>query len=158
MNRAVTIEKAIASDAAEIAAMVGELLGEITDVVGAPVFSFDLAATTNRLRDFIECKKYFVLVARHDNSIVGFITLYEGCALYAGGSFGVIPELYVRPPYRSKNVGRHLVSDAKRFGGSRGWSRLEVTTPPLPHFEKSLAFYEREGFSVTGGRKLKVDL
>jgi GNAT superfamily N-acetyltransferase len=158
MDRAVTIDKAIASDAAEIAAMVGELLSEIMDIVGAPVFRFDLTATTNRLREFIEHKKYFVFVARRDNSMIGFIALYEGHALYAGGSFGVIPELYVRPPYRSKDVGQHLVSDAKCFGASRGWPRLEVTTPPLPHFEKALAFYEREGFSVTGGRKLKVDL
>lgn len=158
MGTTLTIHKATASDAEETAAMVGELLGEIMYIVGAPVFSFDLAATANRLRDFIEHEKYFVFVARHDNSTVGFITLYEGYALYAGGAFGVIPELYVRPPYRSKDVGRHLVSDAKRFGCSRGWSRLEVTTPPLPDFKKTLDFYEREGFSITGGRKLKVDL
>lgn len=31
-------------------------------------------------------------------------------------------------------------------------------TPPLPHFDKTLAFYEREGFAVTGGRKLKATL
>jgi hypothetical protein len=42
------------------------------------------------------------------------------------------------------------------FGKARGWKRLEVTTPPLPQFEKTLAFYEREGFAITGGRKLKV--
>jgi len=39
-----------------------------------------------------------------------------------------------------------------------GWTRLEVTTPPLPQFDKTLAFYTREGFSITGGRKLKVVL
>jgi hypothetical protein len=33
-----------------------------------------------------------------------------------------------------------------------------VTTPPLPPFEKTLAFYEREGFAIAGGRKLKVAL
>jgi GNAT superfamily N-acetyltransferase len=158
MNRAFTVDKATARDAAEVAAMVGELLGEIMDVIGAPVFSFDLAAATERLRDFIGREKYFVFIARRGDSLLGFITLYEGYALYAGGSVGVIPELYVRRPYRSMDVGRHLVSDAKRLGLSRGWPRLEVTTPPLPHFERSLAFYEREGFSVTGGRKLKINL
>ena len=35
---------------------------------------------------------------------------------------------------------------------------LEVTTPPLPQFDKTLAFYEREAFAITGGRKLKVVL
>jgi hypothetical protein len=55
-------------------------------------------------------------------------------------------------------VGLRLVSEAKAFGSSRGWSSLEVTTPPLPQFDRTLAFYEREGFSIAGGRKLKVVL
>jgi len=45
---------------------------------------------------------------------------------------------------------------ARAFGASKGWTRLEVTTPPLPAFERTLAFYEREGFAITGGRKLKT--
>jgi hypothetical protein len=48
-----------------------------------------------------------------------------------------------------------LLEQAVAFGASRGWTRVEVTTPPLPQFEKTLAFYEREGFAITGGRKLK---
>jgi GNAT superfamily N-acetyltransferase len=115
--------------------------------------------TTARLRDFLGREKYFVFVARDDRgNAVGFVSLCESHALYAEGSFGTIPELYVRPARRSKNVGRSLVSAAKGFGLSRGWKRLEVTTPPLPQFDKTLAFYEREGFAITGGRKLKVAL
>jgi hypothetical protein len=57
-----------------------------------------------------------------------------------------------------KAVGFRLVSGAKKFGVSRGWKRLEVTTPPLPQFDRTLEFYDREGFVITGGRKLKVAL
>ena len=89
---------------------------------------------------------------------VGFITLYEGHALYAEGAFGTIPELFVRSEFRSQHVGQRLVEQAKTFANSRGWKRLEVTTPPLPQFDKTLAFYEREAFTITGGRKLKVVL
>jgi GNAT superfamily N-acetyltransferase len=92
------------------------------------------------------------------NKAVGFIAFYESYALSAEGAFGTIPELYVRPEFRSKGLGLRLVSQAKAFGPSRGWGRLEVTTPPLPQFDRTLAFYEREGFSITGGRKLKVAL
>jgi hypothetical protein len=28
----------------------------------------------------------------------------------------------------------------------------------LPQFDRTLAFYEREGFAISGGRKLKVSL
>ena len=139
--------------------MVGELLSEIMSAIGVNVFNFSLEETTIRLKDFLNRDKYFVFVARNDiENVIGFVALYESHALYAEGSFGTIPELYVRPEYRSKNIGRRLVSEAKSFGISRGWKRLEVTTPPLPQFEKTLAFYEHESFAVTGGRKLKVAL
>ncbi len=51
-----------------------------------------------------------------------------------------------------------LLDAAREYGVRHGWTRLEVTTPPLPQFDRALAFYEREGFSISGGRKLKVAL
>jgi GNAT superfamily N-acetyltransferase len=139
--------------------MVGELLNEIMTTVGIQVFHFNLSETTARLKDFIDQEKYFVFVAQSKNAgMVGFIALYESYALYAEGAFGTIPELFVRPGFRSQNVGKSLVEQTNIFGRSRGWKRLEVTTPPLPQFDKTMAFYEREGFAVTGGRKLKVAL
>ena len=159
MTANITIEKATADDSREIAAMVGELLGEITNAIGVQAFNFDLEETTGRLKDFLDREKYFVFVARKESGhAVGFVALYESHALYAEGTFGTIPELYVRPEYRSNHVGFRLMSDARSFGTSRGWKRLEVTTPPLPQFDKTPAFYEREGFAVTGGRKLKLAL
>jgi GNAT superfamily N-acetyltransferase len=153
------IQRAVANDAAEIAVMVGELLTEIMARVGIQAFNFDLAETTMRLEDFLNREKYFVFVARdRNNKPAGFIALYERFALYAEGAFGTIPELYVRPEFRSNKLGLRLVYEAKTFGSSRGWSRLEVTTPPLPQFDRTLEFYEREGFSITGGRKLKAAL
>ncbi len=159
MNANFTIQRAIASDAPEVAVMVGELLAEIMNAIGVQAFNFDLGDTTSRLQDFLSRDKYFVFVARGGNgNPAGFVALYESYALYAEGAFGTIPELYVRPEYRTNRLGLRLVSQAKTFGASRGWTRLEVTTPPLPQFDRTLAFYEREGFAITGGRKLKVSL
>lgn len=155
----ITIQRATTDDVNAVAAMVGELLAEIMNATGVQAFNFDLDETIARLKDFLDREKYFVFVARNNNgNAVGFMALYECHALYAEGSFGTIPELYVRPEYRSMNVGLRLVSTAKSFGISQGWKRLEVTTPPLPQFDNTLAFYEREGFAITGGRKLKVAL
>jgi len=159
MSAAFTIEQAMSSDAQDIAVMVGELLTEIMNAIGVQAFNFDLVETTARLKDFIDREKYFVFVARSGTgSPIGFIALYESYALYAEGAFGTIPELYVRPEHRKNGFGLQLVSQAKSFGASRNWTRLEVTTPPLPQFDKTLAFYEREGFAISGGRKLKVSL
>jgi GNAT superfamily N-acetyltransferase len=159
MSENFTIHRATAGDTKEVAVMVGELLAEIMDAIGEQAFHFDLAETASRLTDFLDRENYFVFMALSESGqSAGFIALYESYALYAEGAFGTIPELYVRPEYRSNGLGIRLVAEAKSFGASRGWKRLEVTTPPLPQFERALAFYEREGFSITGGRKLKIGL
>lgn len=155
----ISILRASTNDAREVAIMVGELLHEIMSAIGIQAFNFDLDETTDRLTDFIGNGKYFVFFAKGgETSYIGFIALCESYALYAEGAFGSIPELYVRPGFRSQNIGQRLIDQAKSFANSRGWKRLEVTTPPLPQFDKTLAFYEKEGFAITGGRKLKVGL
>ncbi|NTV06161.1 MAG: GNAT family N-acetyltransferase [Chlorobiaceae bacterium] len=159
MSEDFTIQRAIPNDSYEIAVMVGELLAEIMEAIGERAFNFDLGETTSRLEDFLDSEKYFVFVVRSGSGDpAGFIALYESYALYAEGAFGTIPELYVRPEYRTNGLGLRLVSQAKSFGVSRGWTRLEVTTPPLPQFDRTLSFYEREGFAISGGRKLKLSL
>jgi GNAT superfamily N-acetyltransferase len=152
-------ERANAGDSEQVAAMVGELLSEIMETVGSRVFEFDLQQTTARLEDAQARGRYVVFVARASAAqAAGFVALYESFALYAGGVFGTIAEFYVRPQFRSEGVGRQLMSRAKSFGKSCGWTRLEVTSPPVPAFDRTVAFYEREGFAVTGGRKLKTAL
>lgn len=155
-----TIAPAGPDDAEEVATMAGELLAEISRAIGYDAFHFDLDATRVRLQDFLRRGLYFVLVARDPATAaaLGFIALYEAHALYAGGAFGTIAELHVRPAARSHGIGRELLAAARALGSTRGWTRLEVTTPPLPQFERTLAFYEREGFAVSGGRKLRTEL
>ncbi|MFZ5774896.1 MAG: hypothetical protein ACOY3Z_05380 [Thermodesulfobacteriota bacterium] len=73
-----SIHRAIASDAPEIAMMVGELL---TDIM-----------------DFPPAEKYVVFIGREqDDAPGGFIAPSESHALYTEGAFGIMPELYVRP-------------------------------------------------------------
>lgn len=157
MSRQITIQRATEADAAEVAVMVGELLTEIMRLIGEQAFNFDLRETVARLRDFL-AKQYYVVFVAYDSqrNAVGFVALYESHALYAEGAFGTIPELYVRPAFRCGQVGLKLISQAKAYGAVKGWKRLEVTTPPLPQFDRTLGFYQREGFSISGGRKLKL--
>ena len=157
MKADITIQRVTVDDVQEVSVLVGGLLTEIMDAIGVQALNFDLEETTARLEDFLEREKYFAFVSRNGSGhAIGFVALYESHALYAEGSFGTISELYVRPEYRSNNVGLSLITRAKSFGKSRDWTRLEVTTSPLPQFDKTLEFYEREGFAITGGRKLKV--
>lgn len=152
-------ERATEKDAEQVATMVGELLSEIMEAAGSGLFEFDPRQTADRLEDALNSGRYVVLVARTSaERIAGFAALYESFALYAGGAFGTVAEFYVRPQFRSEGVGRRLMSRVKSYGKSLGWTRLEVTSPPLPAFDRTVAFYEREGFEIAGGRKLKTEL
>jgi GNAT superfamily N-acetyltransferase len=154
------ISRAQPVDAAIIAQMVGELLGEIETAIGSKVFSFDAAGTEARARTWLTLGSYtvFIAYAGRGNEVSGFLAVYESFGLYAEGAFGTIPELYVRPAFRSQGIGAGLLAEAREFARSRQWTRLEVTTPPLPQFARTLAFYERHHFSVSGGRKLKMNV
>lgn len=147
-----------ADDAEAIATMVGELLQEIMALVRDKSFGFDCAETVGRARSWIAEGRYTVLLARVEDNRAGVLALYEGYALYTGSVYGTIPEFYVRSAYRSQGIGSALLTEAQRIGRQRGWIRLEFTTPLLPQFDRTLTFYQRNHFTRSGGRKLKLEL
>ena len=153
----IVVKLAYPTHAEWVAQLIGELLREIMDTLGSEEFKFNLIEAKARAADFLERNVYFAFIAWSDdgNQPIGVISLYECHSLYAGGVFGTIAELYVRPEFRSQGIGCSLLESAKDFGKSKSWKRLEVTTPPLPLFQRSLEFYEKQGFAVAGGHKLK---
>jgi GNAT superfamily N-acetyltransferase len=151
----IVIRRATAADAPAIAALAVALTEEISTVCGFRQFDLDVAATGTLCRALLDEGRYLVLLAERDGGLAGFAGLSEGRALYAGGAIGTLEELYVAPDCRSAGVGAALLNAVHALAGESGWRRLEVCTPPLPPFERSLAFYERHGYAITGGRKLR---
>ncbi len=94
-------------------------------------------------------------LATLDAKLLGVIVLNECAAIYAGGKFGEITELYVLPEYRSRGVAAKLVEAAEHYAINRGWKRLEVGTPGQPAWDRTLKFYMREGFEEVGTRLRK---
>ena len=74
------------------------------------------------------------------------------CASLYAGHFGEITELYVKPECRSAGVGAGLIEAAIAAARARSWSRLEVGTPELPTWDRTAAFYKRNGFIEVGAR------
>ena len=145
----IEIKKASSNDSLELSILTGELLQEIMDKIDVKAFNFNQVETQKRAVD---------LLSKDGDKSVGFISMYESYALYSEGAYGTIPELYIKPEYRSLNIGKDLLSKAKEFAGIKKWKRLEVTTPPLPEFDRTLSFYESNSFEISGGRKLKADI
>jgi len=143
-----------------LSVLVGELLNEIMENIGINVFKFNRKETEARAGRLISDGKYWVFVAREatTKNVIGFVSLYESYALYSEGAYGTMPELYVTKNWRSKLVGQMLLNEVMKFAKEKGWHRIEVTTPPLPEFDRTLNFYQTNGFEITGGRKLKVDI
>lgn len=156
----ITMTLASPRDAEALSVLTGKLLGEIMERIQQAVFRFDPVATEQRAAELLERGVYRVLLARDVTSdkAVGFLSMYESYALYTEGAYGTIPELYVLPEYRSQGLGTKLLEAARHYGKEQGWTRFEVTTPPLPEFDRTLAFYEGNGFEISGGRKLKCEL
>ncbi|MEZ5359925.1 MAG: GNAT family N-acetyltransferase [Candidatus Zixiibacteriota bacterium] len=115
-----------------------------------------LGDTDKILSDWKEAGNRFTAFAAYDgDKVVGVITLVENFAIYAGGWYGIINELYIEPDYRSKGVGKTLLETVNEYGRRRGWKRIDVTAPPGEAWERTVNFYKREGFVFTGP-KLKV--
>lgn len=151
----IDVRPAVPADAMVIAEMAVALTEEISRQIGAPQFGLDVDVSARQCAEQLAQGRYFAFLALRDGAAVGFAGLSEGCSLYAGGRIGTIQELYVAPDARSDGTGAALLDAIGTLARERCWRRLEVCTPPLPEFARSLAFYERQGFEITGGRKLK---
>lgn len=110
------------------------------------------------IKEILDTKQTDVyLIYNHNNEPIGIITLTETQAIYAGGKYGVIDEMFVVPGYRSKNIGTQLIQNIKNIAIAKGWKRIDVTAPTEERWKRTVAFYEKNGFAFTGP-KLKFRL
>ncbi|MEP4035916.1 GNAT family N-acetyltransferase [Pseudophaeobacter sp.] len=135
------------ADCRLVAGFVAALLEELSG--GERYDPDDLLEVT---ADLLAGEEVVGLLAYEGDQPLGLIMLNQCAAIYAGGLFGEITELYVVPDQRSNGVAQKLLLAARDLGRARGWKRLEVGAPNQPQWQRSLQFYQREGFLVTGPR------
>jgi GNAT superfamily N-acetyltransferase len=128
---------------------VADLLAALFEEVGHTPEASQIAAIFDNIE--ADDRHSTLLALDGDGDAIGVLTVAETLSIYAGGYIGVINELYVVPAYRSEGVGKILLDAAKDLASDRDWQRLEVTTPG-DEYEKTLRFYEREGFFKIGPR------
>ncbi|WP_168789698.1 GNAT family N-acetyltransferase [Paraburkholderia aromaticivorans] len=140
------------TDARSVAHLVEELLVELHNGELEPADRVSVAEAV-----LTQTSRSFGYLALDGDSPVGVLLMTEGMAIYAGGAFGQITELYVRPEWRSGGLAAALVREAAKFGKERGWKRLDVGAPGQPRWARTLAFYLSASFIEVGPR-LRLDL
>lgn len=140
----VTIRRAQMKDAPAIARLVEALLTELSGEEVAPMGPV--------ARQLLAGQQVIGLLAEVDRRVVGVMMLNRCAAIYAAGAFGEISELYVEPSFRCRGVAAKLLDQAREVARREDWTRLEVGAPSQPDWARTLAFYEREGFSEVGPR------
>ena len=80
------------------------------------------------------------ILAKERNVAVGVLTLTQCFSLYAGGEYGVIDEIYVRPEWRGQDIERQLLDEAVAIAQRRGWVRLDVSGPEAERSERADRF------------------
>lgn len=154
----IEIRAAVPADAGVIAGLAIALTNEIIARTGMRYFDLDRPAIEATCARLMTQGAYAALLAERDGRAIGYAGMSVSHALYANGTFGTVQEFYIVPEARSAGTGARLLDAVRDYGRRHGWTRLELCTPPLPEFDRALAFYERNGFEVTGGRKMKAML
>lgn len=139
----------------EIAQLAVCLTEEIIERTGMKHFDVDIALAEKLCHKFLDQEKYHVIAALEGQKVVGFGALCQSYSLYAEGAFGILQEFYVRPEYRNLDIGQGLIEQIKKFAKDQLWKRIELCTPPLPEFDRTVSFYQDNGFERTGGYKMK---
>lgn len=152
---AIALRQAEAKDAGLVADLIHTLVGELDPgrADSQLLASYRKAAAAHIGK---ESGYWAILAEAADNGAIGVITLNECTAIYAGGHFGEIPELYIAPAYRSQGVGALLLDGAIAFAKTRGWPRLEVGAPDQPRWQRTVDFYQKQGFVEVGPRLKRV--
>lgn len=143
------IKHASASDSHLVAQQVIKLLAELDAL---EVNSFDLEHYTQVSKKLISDSKITALLAINEDEAIGVLTLNPCCAIYNGGEFGEICELYVKPEFRSAKVGKMLIDEAVNIAQQNGWGRIEVGAPSYAEWGRTIAFYKGYGFEEIGPR------
>jgi len=138
----VVIRRAIAADAAGIAALLGEL-GYPAPAAAIPARLERLAGETGQS----------VLVAQLDGHVVGLASVFTRHDITDDAAFARLAALIVRTDRQGEGIGRALVEAAEVLARAAGCRVIEVTSGD--HRPGAHAFYRRLGFEERPRRFIK---
>jgi GNAT superfamily N-acetyltransferase len=147
------IRAATAEDAPAVAAAIEALLIELG---GERPSAAALEAAARRLAEDPEVGA--LLVAEHEDAIVGILAASWQFALHVPGRYGTIQDLWVHPEWRSRALGRELILALVRRATDIGVPRLEVGLPQetFAQLAATERFYRANDFTPLGPRMRRL--
>ncbi|MEI8288268.1 MAG: GNAT family N-acetyltransferase [Verrucomicrobiota bacterium] len=136
-----TISSAIASDVPILLAMIREL-AEFERL------AHELEVTVDSLRSalFGERPVAAALLARVNGAPAGYAVYYQTFSTFVGRPGIFLDDIYVRPEFRQRGIGRALLEAVARIGSELGGGRFEWIA--LRWNENALRFYRSLGAKV----------
>jgi GNAT superfamily N-acetyltransferase len=93
-----------------------------------------------------------------DGGVVGVLTASYQLALHVPGRYALIQDLWVRPSWRGRAVGRELLSALFELAREQGMARAEVGLPrdTFADIRATEGFYVHSGFEHLGARMRRI--
>ena len=138
MNDAVTIRPARPEDVPTIVALIGALAEYERLAADCHANADALSAHLFGARPYAE-----VLIAEAGQTPAGFALFFHNYSTFLTKPGIYLEDLFVKPEFRGRGVGRDLLSELARVAVARGCGRLEWSV--LKWNEPAIGFYEKLG-------------
>jgi GNAT superfamily N-acetyltransferase len=127
------------------------ILSFIRELAEYERLSHEVVATEEALRDhlFGERPVAEVVIAESGGDPAGFALFFHSFSTFLGRPGIYLEDLYVKPEFRGKGMGRALLIHLARLAKERGCGRLEWSV--LDWNEPAIGFYRGLGASPVGG-------
>lgn len=138
-----TIRPAIRSDSALILAFISEL-------ADYEKLGHEVVATIPQLEEtlFGDSRYAQVCIAEWDGQAAGFALFFNNYSTFLGLPGIYLEDLFVRPEFRDKGIGKALLVHLASLVVERGWGRLDWSV--LDWNQPAIDFYERIGARPLG--------
>lgn len=97
-----------------------------------------------------------VLVARHDNDVIGMVSLLYTISTTLGARVALLEDMVTAPSSRGSGIGSQLLENAIEFARLNGCMRITLLTDQIN--ESAQRFYQRHGFVLSPMTPLRLPL
>jgi len=141
MKFGISIERATQKDFPEMATLLGELFAIEKD------FKIDYKKQITAIQCLYENSTTDMLVAKHEDKVIGMVTMQRLISSAQGDYVGQVEDLVVTKKYTKMGVGSRLLNKIRVIAQEHQYKRIQLAADM--ENENALVFYNKRGFNKT---------